>query len=546
MPFSQFEVHHIEVKTKISYGANLIALAAIFTSEAKVIVTIDARWNTAKYPIFGSNALLRPMDEDSHIIKIYDTVNKKLNIQLYGNIEDNSVSLKVNVVDGILELDMKTEGLYFPISYKINIEAMPGSNITLEEKYKLLPGAVFVIDDGATVNLAGDVIIYKDYVDRNTGITLYPTGKGEPEFVVRGTLNVTGGIAGVIHGDTTGKLNLANAKRLELTSNEGIYTGGTMDLLDTVEMTVKSSQHLFAYNTDAKEITVNWDSITVGNSPDALSDYKLTNASYIWNGSKWVAGNRLISFDTGGIEEVDTIGAIANQTITEADLPYANGHIVKIGDVSYQFEGWYKDQSHQERVTSFVMPDEHITLYANWIQLEGNIYKFTYTDMTGTKVEYYKEGETITLPNYNIQGQVYGDNNVQHNYYIINGKYYLLNGYNDSNYTLGQTIEMNQDLSLKLQYEKISVVEITITKLHIKVSSMLGIKYYSLEVTNVTTVLAIFGVTIDLSDFYQEGITYGTSYSSTGGGLKKIELTINYAPNNKLTVEKPVNVYYQE
>ena len=425
VPFSQFEVHHIEVKTKISYGANLIALAAIFTSKATVsIITIDARWNTANYPIFGSNALIGPMDEDSYIIKIYDTVNKKLNIQLHGNIEDNSVSLKVNVVDGFLELDMKTEGLYFPISYKVNIEAMPGSNVKLNQKYKLLPGAVFVIDDGATVNLVGDVVIYKDYVDRNTGITLYPTGKGD-------TLNVTGGIAGVIHGDTTGKLNLANSSRLELTSNEGIYTGGTMDLLGTVEMTVKSSQHLFAYNTDAKEITVDWNSIVVFNSPDALNDYKLTKANYIWNGSKWVAGNRLISFDTGDITKVDTIGATANQTITETDLPYANGHIIKIGDISYQFEGWYKDQNHEDRVTSFVMPDENITLYANWTQYEGNIYKFTYTDMTGTTVKYYKEGETITLPNYNIQEeQVYGDNNVQHDYYMI--KLYLWTGHSSN------------------------------------------------------------------------------------------------------------------
>ena len=302
VPFNQFEVKHIEVETKINYGANLIGLAAIYTSKATVTIifpiTIPAQWNTTKYPLLGTGGILEAMDSDSYIIKKYNKATNQTSVQIYGNVKDNYGSLNVDAFPGLITLEMSTQNLFFPISHYMNVEVMPNSNLTLNEKYKLLPGSSLIIHENANLNLNGQIIVYKDWVDKNVDaaiaakktIPLYPSDKPNANLIVEGRLTVIGGLAGVIDGTNNAILDLTNAAYLELTSKEGSSEHGATSLLNSVEMNeyISAVQHLFAYNIGANNITVDWSTISLGDAPAQLDEYKLNRATYTFTNGTWV------------------------------------------------------------------------------------------------------------------------------------------------------------------------------------------------------------------------------------------------------------------
>ena len=157
--------------------------------------------------------------------------------------------------------------------------------------YKLLPGSKAVVEKAATMNLSGEIIVYKDWIDlgfgdyetNTVGGNAYPV-KENLEFMVNGTLNVTGVLAGIVDRNEEGAvLDLSMARCLEMTSLEGSRAGA----LKPYKLT--SAQHLFAYNVGAHEVTVDWSKIPLKDSPAALDVYKLEKAKYIYKDNKWEA-----------------------------------------------------------------------------------------------------------------------------------------------------------------------------------------------------------------------------------------------------------------
>ena len=147
----------------------------------------------------------------------------------------------------------------------------------------MLPGSELIVEENATLNISGKLIVYKDWKDLNGGSQAYPTTYENAKLIVNGTLTVTGSIAGVILSDCVNATIDLTAAKLEVTSNEGIYKGGISDLLGSnAKISVTSTQHLFAYNSEAENIV-----ISSGSAPSELDNYKLTNAVYTFDGTKW-------------------------------------------------------------------------------------------------------------------------------------------------------------------------------------------------------------------------------------------------------------------
>ena len=543
VPFSQFEVRHVEVETKINYGANLIGLAAIYTSKAHVIVDFDPQWNTTYYPLLGTKALLEPMDSDAYIVKKYDSNTNKTTILIYGNVQDNYGSLRVEVVPGIITLDMSTQNLFFPISYKMNIEIMNDSKLTLNQRYKMMPGSSFIIHQGAVVNLAGDLIVYKNYVDKNTGIPLYPSGKDEAYLLVEGTLNVTGGIAGVIKGNLNAKLDLSSAKNIELKSNEGIYTGGQTDLMGSCEMTVISSQHLFAYNTNAANVLVDWNVPKIGDTPFVLDNYKLSNNMYFYDGTKWVIGNYSINFETNGYEEIESISAYNNEIISSENLPFYNtNHYVEYNSSKYKFVGWYLDSQFQKPVEKYTITSD-ITLYAKYEITNAELVKVIFNAIGKTYTYLYDKGSIITLPtvSYDLIGTIYDNNNLKVSYYFVNNKEYVIRGYLNNEYEYGEEITINSDIILNLDYTEISknldYYEITI----IKVQAVKGSSAQPKK-TNELIIRAFKNVNLNISNV--EGYNCSTSYTYTpgkdGSEIFGIQIGATYGTINMGTIQNVI------
>ena len=276
VPFSEYQMHNISIETKIEGGAVYNGIASVYAS---------SRWTSTNYPLIGEGAILEP-EEGSYIIKTYDIETDETTLSLYGNIKDNYGQLKVAGVN------ISTENIYFGISYNLNIIIKEGATFNCNEYYKLLPGAYVEVEKGAVMNLAGQIIVYKDWQDLGyggnhdtykKGSYLYPVTENA-KFVVNGTLNVTGTLAGIVHSNEVGAiLNLAEASSLEISSVEA-YNSTTLGFGDSV---ITSIEHLFAYNVEATNITIDWSKITLGEAPSELERYKLAKNIYYWNGTNW-------------------------------------------------------------------------------------------------------------------------------------------------------------------------------------------------------------------------------------------------------------------
>ena len=464
VPFSQFEVRHIEVKTTIKHGANLIGLVAIYTSKQTVSIpligdiTIDARWNTTTYPLIGTGAILEATDSNSCIVVDYNDITEQTNIQIFGNVMDNYGSLDVSVIKGVLDLQMSTQNLYFPISYKMDIEVMPGATFNINQKYKMMPGSEFYVHQGATVNVNGAIIVYKNYTDKNTGIPLYPSTYPNAKFTNAGTVIVNGGLAGVILGEDDAILDLSNASSLNLISKEGISSAGAADLLGSTEMdTFSAVQNLYAYNVSANSVSVDWSSINLGDSPSILNSYKLEKKQYVWNGSMWVENIFSVNIDSNIDYGESSITGSFGTVINENNLPIPVGTTIQIDNVFYSLEGYYTDSTYNNKLSSITISTSSITIYAKWVVSEKNIYSITFTDVLGNQtVEYYTEGSTVTLPTqtYSETKTIYSNATTYNEYFIINGSAYTINGYNESGYEYGGQIVISSNINLTMNFVK--------------------------------------------------------------------------------------------
>lgn len=214
VPFTEYKIHNVLNNITIKYGANYVGMAAIHTGSAET-----SQWNTAIYSIIGSGALLEILDEDSYIIK--KTKEKQgSTFELYGHIKDNPGNLEIEGVE------LGTTGLLFAINYNIEIIVKANAQFDTYEDYKLLPGAIIKVEEGAVLNIYGRVAIYKDFEDKGYGSSgdhAYPNIYDDGKLVVEGTINVTGILAGniTLTEGYNAIVNLIDAAELMLTVKEG-------------------------------------------------------------------------------------------------------------------------------------------------------------------------------------------------------------------------------------------------------------------------------------------------------------------------------------
>lgn len=361
VPFNQYGMHHIEVSTRINDEANLIGLAAIYTSEYKVAGQgPDAKWNTTPYTIIGSGALLEPIGSSSYIIKDYDSSTDKTTFELHGNIVDNPGVLRVVLLDDSNPLKLDTTELFFGLSHNLKIVVKEKATLSVGYKYKMLPGSEIIIDDGGTLNLSGSLIIYNE----NPGNS-YPTNVEDASLVINGTMNVTGRFAGNSSSTSQGVLNLANASSLEITSNEltGTMTVDTGILINAkIVFTSKliadnQSHHLYAYNSD---------------------DTQLTTTTYVWSTdtNAWETASNLNKFTINFYIE-DEIKTVSIYQKAEETTYVVTGNEVPASKKFNKFVGWYTDSSYNTKFVSETLnSDESINLYAKFEEI---VYEIEYT-----------------------------------------------------------------------------------------------------------------------------------------------------------------------
>lgn len=216
-PFSHYELRSVQLSITLHKGSKLQGYAKIATS-AKAF--LSAQINEAWLPFVSSDSnessgLVRMKSSDAKVVKTFK--GGRVGIETYGSVEDGytSVTLEVGVT-----ISMTSEKVFFPICGKTDIVIKSGT-FTQKHKYKLMPGSTLTIENGATLNQNGSIVVYtgdfKDVTD-----THYPSGLGDAKFTVDGTLNINGAFGGKVLSTTAGKVVVgANATITDVYSPEG-------------------------------------------------------------------------------------------------------------------------------------------------------------------------------------------------------------------------------------------------------------------------------------------------------------------------------------
>ncbi len=270
-PFSHYELRSVQSSITLHKGSKLQGYAKIATGDS-LGGLIAAQINEAWLPFVSSDnneasGLVRMKSSDAKVVKTFK--GGRVGIETYGSVEDGytSVTLEVGVT-----ISMTSEKVFFPICGKTDIVIKSGT-FTQKYKYKLMPGSTLTIENGATFNQNGSIVVYtgdfKDVTD-----THYPSGLGDARFTVDGTLNINGAFGGKVLSTTAGKVVVgANATITDVYSPEG--KGGVSGLTEG-----KKTQYT---PLDKAMTTKSLVFVNAGNSTVAAE----TNKTYNYNNGTW-------------------------------------------------------------------------------------------------------------------------------------------------------------------------------------------------------------------------------------------------------------------
>ncbi len=254
-PFSHYELRSVQLSITLHKGSKHQGYAKIATSaKAFLSAQINEAWLTfVSSDSKESSGLVRMKSSDAKVVKTFK--GGRVGIETYGSVEDGYTSITLKVAT--MTISMTSEKVFFPICGKTDIVIKSGT-FTQKHKYKLMPGSTLTIENGATLNQNGSIVVYtgdfKDVTD-----THYPSGLGDARFTVDGTLNINGAFGGKVLSTTAGKVVVgANATITDVYSPEG--KGGVSGLTTSYTrldktMTTKSLVFVNADNSTVAAVT---------------------------------------------------------------------------------------------------------------------------------------------------------------------------------------------------------------------------------------------------------------------------------------------------
>lgn len=265
-PFSHYELRSVQLSITLHKGSTHQGYAKIATS---AIAFLSAQINEAWLTFVSSDSnessgLVRMKSSDAKVVKTFK--GGRVGIETYGSVEDGYTSITLKVAT--MTISMTSEKVFFPICRKTDIVIKSGT-FTQKYKYKLMPGSSLTIENGATHNQNGSIVVYtgdfKDVTD-----THYPSGLGDARFTVDGTININGAFGGKVLSTTAGKVVVgANATITDVYSPEG--KGGVSKLTTSYTPLDKTM-------TTKSLVFVNADNSTVA---------AVTNKTYNYNNGTW-------------------------------------------------------------------------------------------------------------------------------------------------------------------------------------------------------------------------------------------------------------------
>lgn len=184
-PFNRYQLPYVKVPIRFNYGSFYQGIGKVYSVE------MDDFYGMPFNIIgTGNKGMFRYVDSNSYVIKHFsdssnevrvDSYTDNLIFDLYGNINIYSLNIMYNLVL------YSTELVYFPIPYSMSIN-LHNCSLVINNKYKVLPGAKFVIDensmviiktnnikDGVEPTITSGLSIYDSYSFSNEIKDIYPS-----------------------------------------------------------------------------------------------------------------------------------------------------------------------------------------------------------------------------------------------------------------------------------------------------------------------------------------------------------------------------------
>ena len=388
-PFNIFDMPNIHSRLYCNSSSTITAYASLYTGEMTALgITIEPKMNTTSFNILASSKALFIMGSGATAEFKYTPTNKfndkfkpatdsRTEIKLSGNITTGDLSMTVSVA--IITATVSLATVQFPVCHKFDVRLTSGGTYTMTSKYKFLPGSSLTVDSGATlvVNSNSSIIFYDGFPGEEGNIntlvsSYYPVSYRSSTAIcnVGGTINVQGGLGGLITPIKNGKLTFGASSYKSVTSEEvnggfdssailGDTRGGTHTHVDTEKQALKL--------------------------PTGYSDILCSNSSSIYfvgeradNKYGWQPENIKVTFNAnGGSVTPASLSAYcgaAGYTLGNTDLPIPTRNY-------YTFNHWCTDsscqngQSCQNAVKTGDKICRDITLYAKWT---ANTYTVTF------------------------------------------------------------------------------------------------------------------------------------------------------------------------
>lgn len=267
-PFSHYELRSVQLSITLHKGSKHQGYVKIATGNSLgglITAQINEAWLTfVSSDNNESSGLVRMKSSDAKVVKTFK--GGRVGIETYGSVEDGYTAVSVKVAT--VTLSMASEKVFFPICGKTDIVIKSGT-FTQKYKYKMMPGSTLTIENGATLNQNGSIVVYtgdfKDVSDK-----YYPSGLGDAKFTVDGTLNINGSFGGKVLSTTAGKVVVgANATITDVYSQEG---KGDVDGVTTKYTPLDKAM------TTKSLVFVNADGMTVAGEK---------GKTYTYNGTSW-------------------------------------------------------------------------------------------------------------------------------------------------------------------------------------------------------------------------------------------------------------------
>lgn len=210
-PFEQYDTINIRTELKVNYDARVIGMTSLYFWGTTNIQDVDligkdvgliqlTKPNSYIISTYNKDKYLKN-STDEKLIDLADSGKRTLHI--YGGAVAGNFSIQ----------GYGSKGMFLAIPYTFDIYLHNGTyEIPEGYGYKVMPGANFVVEEDATLNVNGKLLVYSTFVNSSMDGKIYPSTKNLTDygfdingvFVINGTLNINGSFAGYIQSKVVG------------------------------------------------------------------------------------------------------------------------------------------------------------------------------------------------------------------------------------------------------------------------------------------------------------------------------------------------------